>query len=58
MAGEPEVKAILLVLLLAGCAHKPNIQVCEMSYVGKSQRNNPIFLTGCESVEQFKADQK
>ena len=52
------MKAIFLFLLLCGCSPKSNIQVCEMSYVGKSQRNNPIFLTGCESVEQFKADQK
>ena len=50
--------AIAMILVLTGCAPKPNIQVCEMSYVGKSQRNNPIFLTGCESVEQFKKDQK
>ena len=50
--------AIALILLLSGCASKPAVQVCEMSFIGKSERNNPLFLTGCESVEQFKADQK
>ena len=49
---------ILLLGLLQGCAAKPRVLVCEMSYVGKSERNNPIFLEGCESVEQFKKDQK
>ena len=51
---------VVALLFLYGCASKPEVvtKVCEMKYLGKSDKGNPLFLSMCESTDKFVADNK
>ena len=50
--------ALILGPMLAGCSSAPVMSVCELKYLGKSDKGNPLFLSACESPDKFVADNK
>ena len=44
---------VVAILFLYGCAARPQVmtQVCELKYLGKSDKGNPLFLSACESPD-------